>query len=70
MNIEQRIEELTAEHGAIMALRQAAIAAIQQNEINLHRLGGAIAALQEQLADAEPVSNGHHPELEPLVATE
>ena len=64
MNIEQRIEELTAEHAAIAAHRQSAVAAVQQDEANLHRLAGAIAILREQTAD-EPASNGQHPDLKP-----
>ena len=58
MDIEQRIEELTTEHAAILAHRQQAVAVIQQDEANLHRLAGAISVLREQVADVEPVSNG------------
>ena len=66
MDIEQRIEELTAEQAALNAHRQTALAAAQQDEMNMHRLAGAIAVLNEQLtADEEPASNGQHPELEP-----
>jgi hypothetical protein len=54
MNIEQRIEELAKEHAAILAHRQKLAAEIQQDDVNLHRLGGAISALSGLLAEGEP----------------
>ena len=65
MNIEKRIEELTADQVTLNAHRQQALADAQQDEMNLHRLAGAIIALRELLAAEEPASNGQHPELEP-----
>ena len=54
MDIGARIEELTAEQKQIVEHRQAALDAVRQDEMNIQRLAGALAILNEQLNEDEP----------------
>ena len=51
MNIQAKIEELTAQQSALLEHRQQVLSAAQQDELNMHRLAGAIAVLNEQLSE-------------------
>ena len=54
MDIQAKIDELTREHAAVLVHRQQVATAIQQDDANLNRLAGAVAALSGLLAEDEP----------------
>jgi len=58
MDIGARIEELLAEQKQIVEHRQAALDAVRQDEMNIQRLAGALAILNEQLAEEQKSPNG------------
>lgn len=58
MDIGARIKELLAEQKQIVEHRQAALDAVRQDEMNIQRLAGALAILNEQLAEEQKSPNG------------
>jgi hypothetical protein len=58
MDIGARIEELLAEQKQIVEHRQAALDAVRQDEMNIQRLAGALAILNEQLNEEQKSPNG------------
>ena len=57
MDIGARIEELLAEQKQIVEHRQAALDAVRQDEMNIQRLAGALAILNEQLNEEQKSPN-------------
>jgi hypothetical protein len=65
MDIQARIDDLTKQQQALMQRQQ-------EDSVNVQRLAGAIAILNEQLAEETPEEaspNGLHPEPEAVAPT-